>query len=69
MLKDKNNQLSIYSILYNKIPQNHILKLINNSIDLSFITKLLELRISIMEGRSAKNSELIIKLLVLIYIL
>lgn len=69
MLKDKNNQLSIYSILYNKIPQNHILKLINNSIDLSFVTKLLELRISIMEGRSAKNSELIIKLLVLIYIL
>ena len=29
MLKDKNNQLSIYSILYNKIPENHILKLIN----------------------------------------
>ena len=23
MLKDKNNQLSIYSILYNKIPKNH----------------------------------------------
>ncbi len=42
MLKDKNNQLSIYSILYNKIPENHILKLINNAIDFSFINKLLE---------------------------
>ncbi len=36
MLKDKNNQLSIYLILYNKIPENHILKLINNAIDFSF---------------------------------
>lgn len=42
MLKDKNAQLSIYSILYNKIPENHILKLINNAVDFSFINKLLE---------------------------
>jgi hypothetical protein len=32
MLKDKNNQLSICSILYNKIPENHILKLINKAV-------------------------------------
>jgi len=42
MLKVKNNQLNIYSILYNKIPENHILKLINNAVDFSFINKLLE---------------------------
>lgn len=38
MLKDKNNELSIYSILYDKIPENHTLKLINEAIDLSFVT-------------------------------
>ncbi|SCL85461.1 hypothetical protein PP176A_0871 [Sporanaerobacter sp. PP17-6a] len=65
MLKDKNNQLSIYSILYNKIPQNHILKLINNSIDLSFVTKLLEKSYNKYYGRPAKDPELIIKLLIL----
>ena len=42
MLKDKNAQLSIYSILYSRIPENHILKLINNAVDFSFINGLLE---------------------------
>lgn len=42
MLKDKNTQLSIYSILYSRIPENHILKLINNAVDFSFINTLLE---------------------------
>ena len=27
MLKDKNNQLSLYSILYNKIPENHTINI------------------------------------------
>ena len=36
MLKDKNNQLSFHSILYNRIPKNHTLKLINEAIDLKF---------------------------------
>ncbi|KEF38665.1 hypothetical protein M670_01876 [Schinkia azotoformans MEV2011] len=43
-------QLSMYSILYNKIPDNHILKLINKAVDFSFINKLLEnLILSIMD--------------------
>jgi len=37
MLKNEPKQLSLYSILYNKIPDNHILKSINNAIDFSFI--------------------------------
>ncbi|MEN2774412.1 IS5/IS1182 family transposase, partial [Acetivibrio clariflavus] len=67
MLKDKNNQLSIYSILYNKIPENHILKLINNAIDFSFINKLLEKSYCKYYGRPAKEPELMLRLLILQY--
>ena len=65
MLKDKDNQLSIYSILYNKIPKNHTLKLINDAIDLNFVTKLLEQSYSKYHGRPAKDPELMIRLLIL----
>lgn len=65
MLKDKDNQLSIYSILYNKVPENHTLKLINSAVDLSFVTKLLEESYSKNHGRPAKDPELMIKLLIL----
>lgn len=68
MLKDKNNQLSIYSILYNKIPENHTLKLINKAIDLSFVTELLEESYNKYYGRPAKNPELMIRLLILQYL-
>ena len=65
MLKDKDNQLSIYSILYNKIPENHTLKLINSAIDLSFVTKLLEGSYSKTLGRPAKEPELLIRILII----
>jgi transposase len=65
MLKDKDNQLSIYSILYNKVSENHTLKLINSAIDLSFVTKLLEKSYSKNHGRPAKDPELMIRLLIL----
>lgn len=68
MLKDKNMQLSIYSILYNKIPENHILKLINSAVDFSFINKLLEESYCKYYGRPAKEPELMTKLLVLQYL-
>lgn len=68
MLKDKNNQLSIYSILYNKVPENHTLKLIDKAIDLSFVTKLLEKSYNKYYGRPAKDPELMIKLLILQYL-
>lgn len=68
MLKYKNNQLSICSILYDKIPENHILKLINNAVDFSFINKLLEKSYCKYYGRPAKEPELMIRLLVLQYL-
>ena len=68
MLKDKNNQLSIYSILYNRIPKNHILKLISKAVNFSFIAKLLEKSYNKYYGRPAKDPEMMTKLLVLQYL-
>ena len=65
MLKAKDNQLSIYSILYNKIPENHTLKLINSAIDLSFVIKLLEGSYNKTFGRPAKEPELLIRILII----
>jgi len=65
MLKSPSNQLSIYSILYEKIPENHTLKLINKVVDLSFVRKLLEKSYNKYYGRPAKDPELMIRLLIL----
>ena len=40
MLKDQEKSSNIDSVLYNKIPKNHILKLIHDHIDFSFINLL-----------------------------
>lgn len=58
-------QFSIYSILYDKIPENHTLKRINEAVDFSFINELLEESYSKHYGRPAKEPELMVKLLVL----
>ncbi len=42
ILKIHPKQLSPYAILYDKIPDKHILKLIDKVVDFSFINKLLE---------------------------
>lgn len=68
MLKNKNMQLSIYSILYNKVPESHILKLINKAVDFSFINKILEKSYCKYYGRPAKEPELMVKLLILQYL-
>ena len=68
MLKDKNMQLSFYSLLYFKIPENHTLKLIKDAVDFSFINQLLEDSYCKYYGRPAKEPELMIKLLVLQYL-
>lgn len=65
MLRDKDNQLSFYAVLYNKIPKNHILKLISKVVDFSFITKLLEKSYNRYYGRPAKHPEMMVKLLLL----
>jgi transposase len=68
MLKEKNSQLSIYSLLFFKIPENHTLKLIHNEVDFSSINKLLEKSYCKYYGRPAKEPELMVKLLVLQYL-
>jgi transposase len=68
MLKNTPKQLSLYSILYDKIPKNHILKVINEAVDFSFINKLLEDSYSKKMGRPAKEPEMMTKLLILQYL-
>ncbi|VBB04831.1 Hypothetical protein LUCI_0036, partial [Lucifera butyrica] len=68
MLKTTPKQLSLYSVLYDKIPENHILKVINKTVDFSFVNKLLEDSYSKKIGRPAKEPEMMAKLLILQYL-
>lgn len=65
MLRQEQKQMSIYSTLYNKIPENHILKKIYSVVDFSFINNLLEDSYCKNFGRPAKEPELMCKLLFL----
>jgi len=58
-------QMSLHSLLYNKIPENHILKIIISVVDFSFINKLLKDSYCKNFGRPAKEPELMCKLLFL----
>lgn len=68
MLKDQDSQLSIYSVLYNKIPENHILKRINKAVSLGFVNDILESSYCKYYGRPAKEPELMVRLLILQYL-
>lgn len=65
MLQHKPKQLSFHSSLYNKIPENHILKRVNSVVDFSFINELLKDKYCTNFGRPAKEPELMCKLLFL----
>jgi len=65
MLKHRPKQLSLYSILYDKIPNNHILKMIAQAVNFSFINRLLEKSYSKTLGRPAKELEMMAKLLLI----
>jgi transposase len=58
----------LYSILYNKIPENHILKRINSAVDFSFINELLKDSYCKYYGRPAKEPEIMAKLSILQYL-
>lgn len=62
MLKNEPKQLSLHSILYDKIPDNHILKKINSAVDFSFINELLKDSYCEYYGRRAKEPEMMCKL-------
>ena len=65
MLKSEVHQLNFMSILYNKIPKNHILKLINSAISLNFINDLLKDSYCSNFGRPAKEPEMMMRILLL----
>lgn len=62
MLKKELKQNSFHSVLYNRIPEKHILKRINNSVDFSFINDLLCDSYSKYYGRPAKEPEMLARL-------
>lgn len=65
MLRLGPKQFSFHSVLYDKIPENHILKRIVSIIDFSFINDLLKEYYCETFGRPAKEPELMCKLLFL----
>lgn len=68
MLRIESKQSSFHCLLYNKIPENHILKQIKKAVDFSFINALLENSYCKNFGRPAKEPELMCKLLFLEHI-
>lgn len=66
--ENKERQNSFYSVLYEKIPESHILKQIDKAVDFSFINDLLESSYCKNFGRPAKEPEMMMKLLFLQYI-
>jgi len=68
MLKIKEKQLSFYSVLYEKIPENHLLKRIEQAVDFSFINELLADSYCKDFGRPAKEPEMMMKLNMLEYL-
>lgn len=65
MLRLEPKQYSFHSVLYAKIPENHILKRIVSIIDFSFINDILKEYYCETFGRPAKEPELMCKLLFL----
>jgi len=68
VLRTGPKQLSLYSLLYDNIPENHILKTINNAIDLKFVNKLLESSYCRHYGRPAKEPEMMLRIQILKYL-
>ena len=68
MLREKEQQRSFYSSLYERIPEKHILRRIAGAVDFSFANALLEGSYCKKFGRPAKEPELMLKLLFLEYL-
>jgi len=68
VLRIEQKQLSFYSMLYEKIPDTHILKRIEKAVDFSFINELLADSYCKDNGRPAKEPEMMMKLLFLQYL-
>ena len=65
MLRPNQSQTNFFSVLYDRIPENHLLKRIGNAVDFSFINELLSDSYCANFGRPAKEPELMAKLCIL----
>jgi transposase len=68
MLREKTGQLNIFSAIYSKIPEDHLLKRINAAVDFSFVNELLKDSYCTNLGRPAKEPEMMMRLLFLQYL-
>ena len=65
MLRPNQNQTNFFSVLYDRIPEDHLLKRISKAVDFSFINELLADSYCANFGRPAKEPELMAKLCIL----
>ena len=65
MLRESNRQMNFYSVLYERIPEDHLLKRINQAVDFSFINELVADSYCAHYGRPAKEPEMMAKLCML----
>lgn len=65
MLRANQTQMNFYSILYDRIPKDHLLKRIAGAVDFSFINDLVADSYCANFGRPAKEPELMAKLCIL----
>jgi transposase len=65
MLRKRHRQPSFYNSLYDKIPQDHLLRRIDDALDFSFANEILREGYSTRFGRPAKEPEMMLKLLLL----
>ena len=68
MLSKAGKQISALSFLYDSIPENHVLKLVEKALDFSFINKKLAGSYCANFGRPAKEPEMMMKLNMLEYL-
>ena len=55
MLRREAKQLNFYTVLYNRIPKNHILNLINSAVSFDFVYDLVKDSYCEHFGRPAKD--------------
>ena len=65
MLRPNQSQTNFFSVLYDRIPEDHLLKRISNAVDFSFINELVADSYCVSFGRPAKEPELMAKLCIL----
>ena len=65
MLRPNQSQTNFFSVLYDRIPEDHLLKRISNAVDFSFINELVADSYCASFGRPAKEPELMAKLCIL----